>query len=185
MPYLKAETSIFPPDLLSGFTEDPSDRRWWVLHTKPRQEKAVARILVKGKIPFFLPLVARDHVQRGVKVHSYVPIFSGYVFLFGTDEERISSLATNRLANVLPVESGEQLLADLCQVQRLVECNAPLTVERRIVSTQRVRIKTGPLEGTEGIVERRKGKTRLVVLVRFIQQGASVEMEDWMLEPIG
>ena len=36
----------------------------------------------------------------------------------------------------------------------------------------------------EGTVLVRRGKTRLIVSVTFLQQGASVEVDDFNLEPI-
>jgi transcriptional antiterminator RfaH len=47
-----------------------------------------------------------------------------------------------------------------------------------------VRVRTGPLRGFEGQVMRRHGSQRLVVAVRFLNQGASVELEDVDLETI-
>ena len=44
MPLLPAEPWCYPPDLMVG--PDPSENgTWWVLHTKPRAEKAIARSL--------------------------------------------------------------------------------------------------------------------------------------------
>jgi transcriptional antiterminator RfaH len=48
----------------------------------------------------------------------------------------------------------------------------------------RFRVRTGPLRGLEGTVVRRHGGERLVVAVRFLNQGASVEVEDVDLETI-
>jgi transcription antitermination factor NusG len=41
-----------------------------------------------------------------------------------------------------------------------------------------VRVKSGPLRGVEGMVVKRRGEQRLVVAVRFLNQGASIELED-------
>jgi transcriptional antiterminator RfaH len=59
-----------------------------------------------------------------------------------------------------------------------------LTVERRLVSGQPVRIKVGPMKGIEGVVVSRRGQTRLLVSVAFMQQGASIEIDDFQVEPI-
>ena len=60
MPILEAETSIFPGNLLEDFTPEQDDRQWWVVYTKARQEKALARHLLSREIPFYLPLVAKE-----------------------------------------------------------------------------------------------------------------------------
>jgi len=53
MPILAAEIELYPDGLL----DEPPDagRPWRVAHTKPRQEKALARELLAADIPFYLP----------------------------------------------------------------------------------------------------------------------------------
>jgi hypothetical protein len=47
-----------------------------------------------------------------------------------------------------------------------------------------VRIRTGPLAGMEGVVVKRRGGDRLLVVVKFLQQGASIQIEDFQVEPL-
>ena len=184
MPILAAETSLYPSNLLSELAVQDEERKWWVFYTKARQEKAFARALEGYEIPFYLPLVKKDNIIRGRKVQSHVPLFGGYIFLFTTPEERVTSLTTNRVSNILEVQDPEQLRIDLLNVTSLIDADAPLTVEKRIVPGNRVRIKKGSMEGLEGVVVTRKGKERLLVAVTMLQQGVSVELEDCIVEPI-
>ena len=94
------------------------------------------------------------------------------------------TLATNRISRVLPVENGEQLLFDLRQLRQLIAAGAPLTIESRLAPGRRVRVRQGAFAGLEGIVMKRRGETRLLVSVNFLQQGASVEIDDFLLEPL-
>jgi transcriptional antiterminator RfaH len=184
MPILGAETSEHPANLLSQLAQQETDRRWWAVYTLARQEKAFARQLVQFDIPFYLPLVPKNNLIRGRRVQSYIPLFSGYVFLFGSPEERIKSLTTNRVSTILPVDDQNQLSHDLRHVSMLIETNAPLTIETRLAPGDPVRIRKGPMEGIEGIVITRRGQTRLLVAVRMLQQGVSVEIDDFILEPL-
>jgi transcriptional antiterminator RfaH len=185
MPILAAETAVFPQNLLSELCADRSTRRWWAVYTKARQEKAFARQLVQLGVPFYLPLVAKNNLIRGRKVQSFIPLFGGYVFVFGGEDERTKSLTTNRVSTILNVGDQRQLSKDLQQVARLIEADAPLTVEKRLSAGMPVRIKAGPLLGLEGIVLTRRGQTRLLVSVQMLQQGVSVEIDDFVLEPLG
>src|SRR5262249_38263255 len=66
MPLLPLEPYLFPDDLLNQAPEGPEAAgRWWVLHTRPRCEKALSRKLLGGKLPFFLPLYQRQWVNQG------------------------------------------------------------------------------------------------------------------------
>jgi transcriptional antiterminator RfaH len=185
MPILKEEPSIFPETLLDAAWDDAAGRRWLALYTKARQEKSLARELLKHQVPFYLPLVRKTSVSRGRKRISLAPLFGGYVFLFGSEEERIKALTTNRISRVLKVEDPEQLLFDLRQLRQLIAAGAPLTVESRLKPGQQVRVRQGAFAGLEGTVLRRRGQARLLVSINFLQQGASVEIDDFMLDPLG
>jgi len=184
MPILKEEPSLYPETLLDETPLDVADRHWFALYTKARQEKSLARELLKHRIPFYLPLVKKANVSRGRKRISQMPLFGGYVFLFGADEERVRCLATNRISRVLAVERPEQLVFDLRQFRRLIAANAPLTIEARLAPGRRVRVRQGAFAGLEGTVLKRRGETRLLVAINFLQKGASVEIDDFLLEPL-
>lgn len=169
---------------LDDVSGDALARSWWLLHTKARQEKAVALELRSRGLSHYLPLVARRSLSRGRPREAQVPLFPSYVFLFGTAEDRLAAMRTNRLAATHPVADGDQLRRDLAQIAGLIATGAPLTPEARLEPGQRVRVKSGPCAGFEGVLIKRHGKTRLVVRVEQLLQGASVEIEDYRLEAI-
>lgn len=184
MPILKEEPSIFPETLLDAAPSESAGRCWLAVYTKARQEKSLARELLKYGIPFYLPLVRKISVSRGRKRTSLAPLFGGYVFLFGSEEERVRALTTNRVSRMLTVEDPDQLVFDLRQLRQLIAANAPLTVESRLGPGQRVRVRNGAFAGLEGTVLKRRGETRLLVSINFLQQGASVEIDDYSLDPL-
>ena len=175
---------LYPHDLLETAGEDSSDRRWWVIYTKSRQEKVFCRQLLGLQVPHYLPLVNKTSLSRGRRMSVQVPLFSGYVFLHGSEQERLLSLSTNRISQILPVGDGERLQHDLSQIFRLIASGAPVTVEQRLAPGRRVRVRQGAFAGIEGTVLERRGVKRLFVAVNFLQQGASIDLEDCCLEPI-
>ncbi len=138
----------------------------------------------KQRIPFYLPLVKKMNVSRGRRRVSLSPLFAGYVFLFAADEERVRCLATNRISRVLSVEQPQQLVFDLRQFRQLIAAGAPLTIEARLAPGRMVRVRQGAFAGLEGTVLKRRGETRLLVAINFLQKGASVEIDDFLLEPL-
>ncbi len=184
MPILKEERNLYPETLLDSLPCDAPLRRWLALYTKARQEKSLARELLKHEIPFYLPLVGKTSVSRGRRRTSQVPLFGGYIFLYGSEEERVRTLTTNRVSRVLSVENPEQLAFDLRQLRQLIAAGAPLTVESRLAPGRRVRVRHGAFAGLEGTVLKRRAETRLLVSVNFLQQGASVEIDDFLLESL-
>lgn len=160
------------------------DRRWLALYTKSRQEKALARRLAASAIPFYLPLIVRSSFCRGRRLRRLAPVFSNYVFLFADGDERLRALQTNRISRVLEVADQERLFFDLRQLQRLIASDAPLTIESRLTPGRRVRVRSGALAGLEGTILQRRGRTRLIISVNCLQQGASVDIDDFQVESI-
>jgi transcription antitermination factor NusG len=163
---------------------DTLEGRWWVLHTRARNEKAVAASLEKLRINHFLPLVEHRRIYSG-RVHLVkIPLFPGYVFLCGGSEDRLAALRTNRIANVLEVGDQERLKTDLRHIQRVVESNEPVELYPRLRRGCRCRVTSGVLAGLEGVVLRRRGPWRVYVGVEFLGQSAELEIDPMLLEVI-
>lgn len=188
MPLLPLEPFVFPDDLLdqpslpAGPSAEPAGH-WWVLHTRPRAEKSLARRLLRSTTPFFLPVCKRQWRHRGRLLRSYVPLFPGYIFLRADSQAVFKTLETNLVARVLPVQDQAQLHSDLARVYCLIATDAPLTPEERLKPGALVEITSGPLAGLEGKVLRRGKQLKFIVEVQFLQSGVSVEIESWMIEP--
>jgi len=180
MPILPKQCDIYPPDLLDSPAAPSSLPTHWVaFYTLSRREKDLMRKLEASAIPFYGPLVKRRlHSPGGRTRTSQVPLFSGYVFARVDDDQRRTALATNTIARWLPVPDEAALVADLRAVKQLIESDRPLTPEARLEPGQAVRVRSGPLQGLEGLVVKRRGGDRLVIAVRFLNQGASIELED-------
>jgi transcriptional antiterminator RfaH len=181
MPLLPLEPFVYPEDLLNNPTRtDDEAQRWWVLHTKPRAEKALARRVLNQNISFFLPLYKREWRSRGRLLSSHLPLFPGYIFLHGDGQARQRALETNLVANCLPVGDQVRLWSDLTQVYSLMASGSPLSPEDRLEPGSRVEIVSGPLMGLHGKILRRGKHLKFFVEVEFLQQGVSVEIESWM-----
>jgi len=187
MPILPHEPDLFPPGLFAETLSDDgsADQPWWAMYTLARREKELMRRLRGLQIAHYAPLVTKRSRSPGGRVReSYVPLFAGYVFVRGDEVQRHAALSTNCISRCLSVPDSGQLVRDLQQIYRLIELDAPLTIESRIEPGRRVRVRSGPMAGLEGTVLKRRGKNWLVVAVEFLQQGASVLLEDFQVEPL-
>ena len=115
---------------------------------------------------------------------SYVPLFSNYVFLCGEEMARYQAVCTGCVMMATEVVRTSEFVEDLKQIFNLIQMGIPLSIESQIQVGQKVRIKNGPFAGYEGIVLRRENETRLLVSVRFMQQGVSAKLEDCQLEAV-
>lgn len=186
MPILAPEPMILPADLLQVADERlGGGERWWAMYTLARREKELMRRLRALKVSHYCPLVPkRTKSPAGRMRMSHIPLFSSYVFVLGDEAARHLSLTTNCVSQCLEVVSPKRLTFDLLQVQKLVESNAPLTPEARLLPGRRVRIRSGPMMGLEGLISKRRGKDWLVISLEFLQQGVSVLLEDYQVEAI-
>ena len=152
-------------------------------YTLARREKDLMRRLEAAGVPFYSPLIRRRlHSAGGRTRSSFLPLFPGYVFAKADEDQRRTALATNTVARWIPIVDERMLMDDLRAIKRLVDSDRPLTPEARLEPGQAVRVRSGPLRGLEGAVVRRRGEERLVIAVRFLNQGASIELEDVDLE---
>jgi transcriptional antiterminator RfaH len=186
MPILPREPDIYPAELLQPLEPgDATGESWWAIYTLARREKELMRRLRAMDVAYYSPLVHKRTRSPGGRVReSYVPLFPSYVFVRGGEVERQKALTTNCVSRTLAVTDVARLVGDLRQIQRLIELDAPLTVEARIEPGRRVRVRSGPMAGLEGTVMKRRGRDWLVVAVEFLQQGASVMLEDFQVEPL-
>jgi transcription antitermination factor NusG len=173
-----------PGDLREAAAEVPG--QWYVAHTRSRQEKILVTELSRLAVFNYLPLVRRTTRSPNTRrfSRSVVPVFPGYVFFKGTEEQRYIALRTNRVANVLEVPGQEQLLAELVQIQHLLASTDAFAIGRRLKVGDWARIIAGPLQGLEGIVVRHSGRLRLTLNVTILGQSASVEVEHDVVERI-
>lgn len=186
MPILPPEPDIFPGNLLDAdYTPGIPLDGWWVLYTMARREKVLMRRLRAMEIRHYGPVVLqRGKSPSGRSTTSHMLLFPGYVFLCGSEADRHRALTTNCVSRCLSVGDADQLIYDLRQIRRLIQTGTPLTPESKIQPGMRVRIRGGLLAGMEGTVLKRRGGDRLLVAVRFLQQGASVLLEDFEVERI-
>lgn len=186
MPFLPLEAFISPDNLFEQVAaSDDTDHRWWVLRTRPRAEKSLARQLSGQNLHFFLPQYQKRSRSNGRSFECYHPLFTGYMFLHGDASDRLHALETNQVAQVIQVEDQNQLHRDLQHVHELMKSNTALLPEERLRSGTMVEIVGGPFTGMKGKILTCRNKLRFLVEVRFLRQGVSVDVESWMIHPLG
>jgi transcription antitermination factor NusG len=158
---------------------------WWVAHTKARFEKAFAWDMFNHGIGYFLPMREKIIFSGGRKRHVMVPLFTSYVFICGTELDRYTALTTNRLCQTIEVVDQDSLIHELTTIEKALLSKAIIDHYPRLPVGRHCRIISGPMMGTEGVViERKDTKARIVLEVTILGQGAVVEIDSDLLEPI-
>jgi transcription antitermination factor NusG len=153
--------------------------RWYVAQTQARHEKRVAEQLEGRGVEHFLPLYERVSRWKDRRVRLQVPLFDGYVFVRLVLRERLRALEIpsivrlvgfSGLPAVLPDIEIESLRSGVVR-KMLIEPSPYLTIG------QRVRVVRGPLEGTEGILLRKKNHLRVVISINLIRRSVALEVD--------
>lgn len=156
---------------------------WFVLHTRSRQEKVVAEHLERMAIRHFLPMVKVERRYAHRRRIVLKPIFPSYVFMRGTWDDRARALSTNRIARVIETPDQTRLIHELRQIHAALAAGVTLDPYPYLRVGHRVRVRSGPLMGVEGLVEERRKPHRLVLQVQTLGQAMSLELDADLLEP--
>lgn len=159
---------------------------WYALYTCANHEKHVAAELHARTVEHFLPLYSSVRRWKDRRITLDLPLFSGYVFVSLALRDRLRVLqipsvvrlvAFNGKPAALPDKEMEILRTALSQ-QLVAEPHPFLTAGRQ------VRIRSGPLAGMQGILLRRRGKTRFVVSLELIMRSMAVEIDEADVEAV-
>jgi len=166
---------------------DCANKSWHAVYLKSRHEFKVEKKLTETGIDHFLPVIERIRQWKDRKKKVSFPLFPGYIFVHIPDDYDLV-LAVLKTAGVVRILSAkgkpvripdEQIIA----LQKLIENKHPIDPHPYISKGQRVRIKTGPLAGIEGILMEKQKQNLLVLAVDLLKQGASVKIDAFDIEP--
>ncbi len=166
----------------SGSTPTIPTALWHVLHTRARQEKALAKTLFAAGIEHFLPLVNRVSFRGRQKCIIQEPLFASYLFLHGTIEATYFAIATKRVANAICVTDQQRFVEELKQIRLALDNHAQLSPSRYLEVGRRVRVMSGPFAGIEGLIEDRSKIDRLVLQIAALGRATSLEIDADLLE---
>jgi transcription antitermination factor NusG len=173
-------------DVVAGVTPRGAGRHWYAVFTVPQNEKSAVKHLGLREVESFLPTYEMVRVWKNrQRVHLVLPLFPSYLFVRINSRERSKVLASPGVLRIvgnsrepLPVPDTaiEFLRSDFCA--RKVEPYHELVVG------QKVRIKSGAMQGLEGVLVRKNNNLRFVLTINLISQHAAVEISAQNLEPV-
>jgi transcription termination/antitermination protein NusG len=158
------------------------------VQTRSRHEKMVAQQLKNQGFTTFLPLSTelREWSDRQKLVE--FPLFSGYAFVRLTygPQERLRVLRTEGVVNFVGASGHGIAIPDkqIEHVQTLLASKIPFENHPFLKAGQRVRIRGGALNGTEGILVRQDADRMLVISVELIQRSLSIRLQGYEVEVV-
>lgn len=153
-------------------------KKWFVLQTKPRNEKVVHKQVEMKGVEVFTPLTEKIRIWSDRKKKIEVPLFSGYVFVHGDEEERLRAISnTSGAIRYLFYEKRPAVVSD-----REIELIKQSIKEPEKVSIEEKKIKKGDLilvshgifKGMKGYVNEFRGNYRLTVNLEELSYSFSI-----------
>jgi len=165
-----------------------STKVWYAVHTYPRHEKAVAERMRQQGVVSFLPTIKEVHRWSDRKKSVELPLFSCYVFAHITpcNEERIRVLRTIGVIGLVGTRGEGTPIPDeqMEAIRTVLAQDLACGPHPFLKVGQRVRVRSGALDGLEGVLIQKNGDNTLVVSVDAIQRSLAVRIDGYHVEPV-
>ncbi len=158
---------------------EPSVPRWYAAYTWARHEKSVAKQLEERRVESFLPLYKSWHRWKDRRQLVELPLFPSYVFVHMTLRERVRVLELPGVAALVTFQGRPAPLPELEMeaLRRGLEQEIYAEPHPFLRVGHKVRVRGGPMAGTEGILLRKKDKLRVVISLEVLMRSIAVEVD--------
>ncbi|HEX3355024.1 MAG TPA: UpxY family transcription antiterminator [Terriglobales bacterium] len=163
--------------------------KWYAVQTRARSEKVIAERLQEQGLNTFLPLITEVRRWSDRKKKVELPLFSCYVFVKLTasnNDERLRVYRTNGVFRIVSMHGEAIPIPDeqIDALRMIVSEQVPWSEHPFLKVGQRVRIRSGSLEGVEGVLLSRNGDRTLIISVDAIQRSLAVRVEGYDVEAL-
>jgi hypothetical protein len=174
------------PRTIPSLTTD----RWFLVHTKSRQEKVVAQTLRSHQQGYDLPLEKYSTLSARRTITAARPMFSGYLFAYGLPEilYDVYQIPGRPIVSLTQVKDPKLLVQQLATLYALTSHQNPHDRSLTFHCTQQYQIGTyveftwpSPLQGQRANILRQQGN---LIQVNVGMLGAAVFEVDLTKHPI-
>lgn len=160
---------------------------WYAIYTKFQHEKSAAGFLEKKDFEVFLPVYRAAHQWCDRHQLVTLPLFPCYLFLRTSVDRKLEVLRTGGVRWFVENANRACEISDqeINTLRRVCSLGAGVLPHPFLRQGDQVRVRTGPLAGTDGIFVRTKNQYRVVISVELLRKGVSVEVARGDIERIG
>jgi transcriptional antiterminator RfaH len=152
---------------------------WYLVHTKPRQEKCALENLQWQGYKCYFPTMPAEKIRLGKISTAQQPLFPRYLFIRlgqGPSAQSWTPIrSTKGVSRLVTFGSVPAKVDDaLIHALRSQESAAQIEPERLFKSGERVRITTAPFADIEGIYQMTDADQRVMVLIELMSKRVKV-----------
>lgn len=159
-----------------------SSKKWFVVHTKPKNEKKVFEQIQGKDIEAYLPLVETIRYWSDRKKKLQVPLFPGYVFVHGDESERLKAISdTYGALRYVMFQRRFAVVTDEEISNIKISLKAPDKVrieDTKIIVGDLVEITYGIFKGLKGFITQIRGNYRITVSITELNTTFSVQLSN-------
>lgn len=174
-------SQLFPTPFITGAA---LDRKWYAVFTVPQHEKSVVKHLNIREIESFLPAYETIKTWKNrQRMKVILPLFPSYLFVHINFTERVKVLQSPGVLQI--VGNGKEYAAlrdSEIKFLRSDFCRQRVEPYRDFVIGEKVRIKSGVMQGLQGTLVRKSNSMRFVLTLELINQHAAIEVNAEELE---
>jgi transcription antitermination factor NusG len=162
-----------------------SQVRWYAAYVCSRHEKQVVSQLQERKVNCFLPVYRSLRRWKDRRKELELVLFPGYVFVHLDLKDRLRVLQLPSVVRFVSFNGHPAPLPD-SEIEILSKGLASgIRAEPHpyLKVGHRVRVRSGPLAGAQGILQRKKDKFRVVLSIDLIMRSVAVEVDEADIEP--
>lgn len=159
---------------------------WFAVRVRSNYEHVVSTHLKDRGLEDFLPCYRAESQWSDRKKIIEKSLFPGYVFCRFNPNNRLPVLSVPGVVGIVgvgPVPSAIEEV-EIERVRAMVRSGLSVIPWPYLREGDMVYIEKGPLEGLEGILQRVKGKFRIVVSLTLLQRSVSAEIDRTWVRPI-
>jgi transcriptional antiterminator RfaH len=154
---------------------------WYLVHTKPRQEKCALTNLEQQGYQCYLPTMPSERIRQGSLTVLDEPLFPRYLFIRlgqGDSAKSWSPIRSTKGVSRLVSFGIEPARVDdgLIELLRTQEASVQTEPERLFKPGERVRLTEVPFAGIEGIYQIADGERRVMVLIEILSKPLAVRV---------
>jgi transcription antitermination factor NusG len=164
------------------------ERKWYAIQTRARHEKKVDAQLHDKGIEAFLPLSSEKHQWSDRQRIVHQPLFSGYLFVHIADslQMRNEILTTSGVCWFVGNHGMGLPIPDkqILDIQTILACSVPYSPFPFVRIGQRVKIRSGCLDGVEGILISKDSDRTLLVSIDLVRRSLSIHINGYEIEEV-
>lgn len=180
-----SQLGTFSREVASHLPCAVEEARWYATYTCANHEKTVTRQMALRGIESFLPLYNKISRWKDRRVAVQLPLFSGYVFVRMALKDKLNVLQIPGVVRLVGFNGVPAPLSDKEMESMRNGLTGDIHAEPcpYLRNGYRVRVKSGPMAGFQGILIRRKANYRLVLSIELIQRSITVDVDMADIDP--